>query len=394
MQNKREDWIRRLYDLNQSALKQYADPNRGIYVGLVGNKPDTVAIARYWSDEGYVAIWRGNGHPDDPLDFLVRLTSKGINYVENLLRKPSVLPARLANQGTSHPTMSNMSRAEPEQVDIAIITIIDEEHDAIRSFLDDLNLAKEKNGQPNLYSWEYGIIKSPRYEQPYTVALAFAGGAGNISGTLVTLKTISRWQPRYVIVLGVAGGLPINKLNLGDIVVSSLIHGYEYGKIEEKFTPRADQTFRTDAPLCRNAITFSRRTTVWKDHINISPPKRGTDPKVLKGPIASGDKVIDNVGSEFFKAVITAWPKLQAVEMEGAGAAAAVESAQEEGVSVQFLMVRGISDMPPSEPAPKRGRSSQTKQRDAWKKYASATAASFLVHYIKGAWPVQPRNPS
>lgn len=310
MQNKREDWIRRLYDLTQTALKPYTDPNHGFYVGLVGSAADTVAIARYWSDEGYVVVWRGNGHPEDPLDFLVRLTSKGINYVENLQQKPSVVPALLASQGRSHPMVSNMSRAEPEQVDIAIITIIDEEHDAIRPFLEDLSLAKEKNGQPNLYSWEYGIIKSPRYELPYTVALAFAGGAGNISGTLVTLKTISRWQPKYVILLGVAGGLPINELNLGDIVISSLIHGYEYGKIEEKFTPRTDQTFRTNAPLYRNAITFARRTTVWKEHINISPPKRGIDPKVLKGPIASGDKVIDNAGSEFFQAVITQWPKL------------------------------------------------------------------------------------
>ena len=62
--------------------------------------------------------------------------------------------------------------------------------------------------------------------------------------------------------------------------------------------------------------------------------------------IASGDKLIDDPEEAFFAAVVNMWPKLLAVEMEGAGVAAAVHAAQSQRHSVGFVLVRGISDMP------------------------------------------------
>lgn len=81
MQNAREDWLKRLYDLSKKDLNMN-DPERGIYVGLVGSAVDTIAIAQYWKDHDYLVLWRGNGHPEDPLDFYVRLKAKGIDHVE------------------------------------------------------------------------------------------------------------------------------------------------------------------------------------------------------------------------------------------------------------------------------------------------------------------------
>lgn len=91
MHNKREVWIKRLYDLTQKDPNKN-DPNRGIHVGRVGNAEDTVAIARYWKDHDYIVLWRDNGPPEDPLGLLVRLNAKGIDYVETLSQKPSVSP--------------------------------------------------------------------------------------------------------------------------------------------------------------------------------------------------------------------------------------------------------------------------------------------------------------
>jgi hypothetical protein len=51
-----------------------------------------------------------------------------------------------------------------------------------------------------------------------------------------------------------------------------------------------------------------------------------------------------------------------------------------------FMMVRGISDMPGT-------TGSGTQERDAWKAYASALAASFVARWIASSWwPTVPRS--
>lgn len=295
--------------------------------------------------------------------------------------------AEAAGQG---PPMPSVVDGEPDRVDIAIITVIREEYQALRRLIETPTLASGRAGQPNRYAWEWGTIHSPRYKAPYVVATAFAGAAGTNNGTLATLKTIERWKPRYVLVVGIAGGLPQQDLRKGDVVVSTHIYGYEYGKIEKEFHPRPDQTYQVDGALVTAAVAFAVRQPQWHSSALVAPPEPETEPKVVAGPVASGDKVVDDIGNPFFEAVLRAWPKLQAVEMEGAGAAAAIKSAQEDGHPVGFMMLRGVSDMPRAPDAPELSPGAQTRERDAWKRYAAAVAATFAVSLIRHAWPVEP----
>jgi len=183
-------------------------------------------------------------------------------------------------------------------------------------------------------------------------------------------------------------------------VVSKVIWGYEYGKIEGEFKPRNGFTYIVDTPLTVAAETVSDN---WVNKIAPAPPVPGVAPKVVLGPVASGDKVVDDVTNSFFQKVLNHFPKLVAVEMEGAGAAAAIQSAREKGRSVGFVMIRGISDMPvagdgaaPTRAAAGGGSdaggagSGQTQQRARWKKFAAAAAATFAVRVIQEAWPVPP----
>jgi nucleoside phosphorylase len=89
----------------------------------------------------------------------------------------------------------------------------------------------------------------------------------------------------------------------------------------------------------------------WREADN--PDRR---PRTRTGIVASGDKVIDDPDAAFFAAVRKQWPKVLAVEMEGAGVGAAVHDAQAERKPVGFLIVRGISDMPQSATAGSRPR--------------------------------------
>jgi nucleoside phosphorylase len=105
--------------------------------------------------------------------------------------------------------------------------------------------------------------------------------------------------------------------------------------------------------------------------------------------IASGDKVVDNQSNSFFKQVLMVWPKVDAVEMKGAGLANAIEQFQVLGISTGFMMIRGISDLPRD-----NGKKRGTKERDAWKLYASDVAAAFIVGWISDGLPVRPSDRS
>ncbi|MCP4696604.1 MAG: 5'-methylthioadenosine/S-adenosylhomocysteine nucleosidase [Gammaproteobacteria bacterium] len=279
-------------------------------------------------------------------------------------------------------------------IDIAIITIIEEEYLAVKQHLHNTCSIQGTATNPNTHAWVSGEIDAPHLSIPYKVILAMAGEAGNNSGAIATNRTIERWKPRYVLLVGIAGGLPREGLVKGDVVLSSIIWDYEYGKIDNGFKPRMDFTYRVDGPLLRSGKIFSRdKNWNWRDKIIASPPEPEHTPKVITGPIASGNKVVDNITDEFFERVLEAWPKIQAVEMEGAGAAFAIEAAKEEGRAIGFFMVRGISDMPENSTAANRETdSSQTEERDSWKEYAADAAASFALGWVQSEyWPVQPR---
>lgn len=227
----------------------------------------------------------------------------------------------------------------PAQVDIAIVTILPEEYEAVRRRLKNVQHDPGTSDQPNQYAWVVGEIDAA-HKGCYQVVLAMTANAGNTAASLGTSTTIARWRPRHVLLVGIAGGLPRDQLALGDVVVSKQIVSYEYGKIDEgAFNPRPDFVYQVDGSLLRNALSLSH--TNWRSKLGRRPNKARGRSKLLPGLVGSGEKVIDDRGADFFSSVLSHYPKLLAVEMEGAGAAAAIQAASEQGGSVGFLMIRG-----------------------------------------------------
>jgi nucleoside phosphorylase len=277
-------------------------------------------------------------------------------------------------------------------IDVAVITVLPEEYDAVLAELDRHDRDPGSKEMPNLFAWELGEIAVPGNDRPYRVVVALAGHAGNLPGASATQETIERWSPRYVLLVGIAGGLATEGLNKGDVVISTMICGYEYGKLAQTFIPRADFAVPADAPLVRSALAFGIKQENFARLIKQRPPVPGVRSRVVAGLVASGEKVVDDVTNEYFNQVLKQWPKLQAIEMEGLGAASAVHAAREKGRNVGFLMIRGISDMPRHN-RPEvggEGYAAQTKERDTWKRYAAAAAAAFAVQLIRQSWPLPP----
>lgn len=271
-----------------------------------------------------------------------------------------------------------------QQVDIAIVTILPEEYHAVLQGLADSELVRGHERAPNQFSWRVGDIAAGP-ARTYRVAVAQAGEPTTTSGALAVLATIHRFAPRYVVLVGIAGGFARDGQQHGDVVFANVIYGYEYGKIADGYQPRSQFTYRVDRSLLTAASALLVPGDDWWTRIPSSPPSPKPLVAVRIGEVASGDKVIDDPDDAFFARVLEQWPRILAVEMEGAGGAAAVEHVQTAGVLVGFAMIRGISDMPGV------AAGAGTATRDGWKRYAAEAAATFFFELVRRGWPVDPR---
>lgn len=281
-------------------------------------------------------------------------------------------------------------------VDVAIVTVLPEEYDAVLNCLPAVVNAPISEKDPNIYGWVVASITSATVKSDYRVVVCRLGRPGNVQGALGILTTIRRWSPRYVLLVGIAGGFPLDGLQKGDVVFSDIIYGYEYGKLDKVFIPRHTWVYQSDQGLFNCALSIAADTSVWSQQLT---KEYNRTIKALPAYIASGDKVVDDPDIEFFSQVRQAWPKLHAVEMEGAGSAAAIEHARTNGLPIGFMMIRGISDMPRPEDLVTNtnnedsGRNIRgTEERDAWKKEAAKAAAVFAVALISSGLPMPPKS--
>lgn len=321
--------------------------------------------------------------PSSPLDALVR----------RLTGAPAPgappRPAPTSPPPTQEPTM---------RADLAIITILPEEYQAAIDTLDDGAYVSPTAGQTNPHNWYTGTL--PRANgAPLQVVVGRSGEAGHVAAYACTHDTATTFSPRHIVLLGVAGALPGRGPGLGDVVISEAVWDYEYGKVADGYRPRQNRTFRVDSTLLKSAAVVGIIAPDWADGITARRPRAPkTKPTVTTGPIASGNKVVDNATDPFFARVLELWPKLVAVEMEGAGVADAAQRLSEAGRATGLLMVRGISDVVPKRATDAQGAAAPdagkeeggTAVRDDWKPYASASAAAFLAAWVKRTWPASP----
>src|SRR5262249_32895082 len=174
-----------------------------------------------------------------------------------------------------------------------------------------------------------------------------------------TGDAIRRWNPRYVLLVGIAGGIKDSEVALGDVLISDQIVDYELQKIEPSGPKIRFSVHRASTRL----LLAAQNPPVGDGPKNVRAA-RGTpgSPKRIIGPVATGDKVIA------FQDVLARyrehWPKLIGVEMEAGGAASAsFQAARQPG----FFMIRGVSDLADAE------KDSQAVQ--SWRQYACLIAA-------------------
>ena len=259
-------------------------------------------------------------------------------------------------------------------IDFLIVTALEEERDAVLDKLPGYQQLNPTHSDIRVYYQAEVPVTFPDGSlDSYKVILISLLGMGRVQATISTVDAIRRWQPRFVMLVGIAGGIAEEGIKLGDVLVSDQIVDYELQKLKPEGPDIRWQVHQTSPRLREIVRNFSDEK--WHNFISISRPIRGK-PKRHIGPIISGDKVI--ASSEVLKQYRTIWSKLIGVEMEGGGVAVASFQAVK---PLEFLMVRGVSDLADEQKG--------TPKVEKWRAYACHVAAAYAISFLQSG-PVLP----
>ncbi|HLI07185.1 MAG TPA: hypothetical protein VKV40_11510 [Ktedonobacteraceae bacterium] len=213
----------------------------------------------------------------------------------------------------------------------------------------------------------------PTTGEEYQAVVVMLLGMGNDEAAVSTVKVIERWRPAYVLMVGIAGGVP-GKVALGDVVVSDFVYYYEPAKRTPRGEQRRAQQFLSDRLLYGRALVYEAGE--WRSDIAIARPGAAQAdvpfPKAYFGAIGSGEKVIADARA--LSRLLKECPGLLAVVMEGAGVARA---AAQQPHPPPFIEVRGICDY------------ANEQKNDDWQPFAAEAAAAFTVGLLRSR-PVPP----
>ena len=180
-----------------------------------------------------------------------------------------------------------------DDVDIAILASQDCELEPLEEHL--LDHQQIPIGSDN---YRYSIIQK-RHVGEKKILLAVIG-EGNLAAVARTWDIIEKWNPKHIILMGVAGGDPNDKnVELGDIVIGEMVVGYDHGEIrDDGFSPVATR-WDADHTLFQAASRLARHWSLPESECWPIREFNVSDVKVHSFPIASGSKLI--VSPEFFK---------------------------------------------------------------------------------------------
>lgn len=260
---------------------------------------------------------------------------------------------------------SPRSSSEPA-IDFAILTAIEVERQAVCEAFGLGDETRVQRGSRVYWRGRLPLEKGGAYE----LVVAQATDMANVDAAILATDTLHHWSPGAALLVGIAAAAH-KDVRLGDVVLGSAVYYYERGKVTPDGLKPEPQIIPADATLWNNASA----APAWDGAVNVERPDETMNrPKIHKGVIASGEKVIAHAAAR--DAVAAGHRKILAIEMEGYGFSRALWQSFER---VRHLVIRGISD-----------DGSITKD-DRWHRYAAAAAGSFTRHLLLDQ-PLEPQT--
>jgi nucleoside phosphorylase len=284
------------------------------------------------------------------------------------------------------PSTAQTSPAQQDQVDVLIIAPLREEREAVLAKLPGAKRLPRAQHVFIYYEAQVPVSGQPSSQPGRRVIVTSPNDMGRVEAANVVGEAVERWKPRFVLLVGIAGGalspeqrmaaenadglvggVAAKGVGLGDVLVAREIVDYELQKLTLEQIQIRWKVNPVDQQLLAAAQHLERHE--WAPLIAEQRPVAGS-PRLHFGPVASGDKVV--AYSEGLKQVQDVWSKLIGVEMEAGGVAQRVaQTVTRPG----FFMVRGVSDLADE----RKGKADV----DAWRAYACDVAAAYAVGLIQ-----------
>lgn len=258
--------------------------------------------------------------------------------------------------------------------DIAIITAIPEEYDAVKEFLDiddswtDIRL----DGDSQKISKAYKTVN----DKKLFVILTQSAQMGMTGAAVATNKIIEAFVPRLVVMSGICAGVK-DKTAFGDIIIADPCFDSGSGKwkvIDENlvFHP-APYQIRIDEDIAQLCNDFTTNKEVFKDiysGFNLPGFVRPTNiPKIIIDANASGGSVLQS--STKMQDVIDTHKNLVGLEMEAYAVYTAASNAKHP--KPKFFSAKSVCDFGTED------------KGDQVHVYATYTSVKFLNHFISQA---------
>jgi nucleoside phosphorylase len=293
-------------------------------------------------------------------------------------------------------------------VDFGIITILQDEYQAIlKRFPGENNTEGERH-------YRISDVPAGNLGEIIRVAIVRCNEQGLGEAQSAASDLIANLDPRCLLAVGIAGGIPDYDFSLGDVVAATYIHDFSLEAVKKKGSeyhlgggpvqkdlrnllvslPSHEQAlgdWMSDPymPASVPPVAFQDETKyygpeVWKKTVKGSLeanfggrlPRRPL--KVVDGPVASSSRLIKNV--DFTLRLLTSLRKTKAVEMEIAGVYRACQKAK--GKDYPVTTIRGISDIIGFE------------RDNAWTQYACHSVAAFTYAFVKSGLFIAPQRVS
>jgi nucleoside phosphorylase len=255
-----------------------------------------------------------------------------------------------------------------EQIDFVVVFALEKE---FRAFLEQLVQYSVEETDIVFARAEIGSRTNDSVHRLIALKLP---GTGNYEAATAITRAIDVWNPRFVLVGGIAGGVKRSEFELGDLILADLIVGYEPGKELNAFFESRAKSLRPDVELLGLARDLPPKDWIFSVRV---PRPDGTSgrviPRVHEGIILSGEKVIASavrfaeISRDVDKTVSNVLSKSLAIEMEGYGAALAAFRAP---TAPAFFIAKAICDW------------ANSAKDDSWQAYAASVSAAFIAALI------------
>lgn len=290
------------------------------------------------------------------------------------------------------------------KVDFCIITIREDEFEAVLQRFSPTATVEGRR--------RYGLSYLKTNDNAeYVIALARCHEQGTGEGQNIAHDLIEDLDPQWLLLVGIAGGVPADEHTLGDVVAALRLHDFTITARLEGADGSKNEFAITGGPMHRQVQdllaylpAMSSDLGDWNSDSSIglpTPPvkitkqnlygddewkkrvreslkrhfgKKNRIPRVITGAIASSDSLVKDTGT--VKEWRQAARQLIAVEMELAGI---YRAARQKDKEYPILAIRGISDIV------------GFKRHPDWTSYACHTAAAFAYALLKTK-PIEPRS--